>query len=304
MKFSAEMKQKTVAALMERREFFDGNDAQFAYQFGMSGSIYSRIKSGKWEGMIRDGQWLNIARELDVALTDRKWNAARTDVFAMIEEDVMFCKKHSKSMVLVDDCGIGKTFTAKYLSRTVKNCFYIDGRQATGKHEFVKLLAKTIGIDTRGTIANMRENIKYALKVLPQPIVIVDEAGACEDAVINLLLEIWNATENMCGWYLMGADGLRARMERNIGFNRVGWAELFSRFNDRYNSIVPKTKDERIGFYKKMIGDVLAANMEDTSQINEIIRRCLSNDSGRISGLRRAETIVRLMQEEQQEQQA
>ena len=294
MKFPEQMKPRVISALLDQRNNFDGTDSQFARQYGINNSVFSRIKNGEHEGLLRDAQWLNIARELDVTLTETKWNMARTDVYLMIEEDVLFCKAHSKSFILVDDCGIGKTYSAKYLARTLKNCFYIDARQCGTKNEFTRAIAKAIGVDEVGKLQSVRANIKYALKMLPNPCVIVDEAGALDDKAAMLLIEFWNATEKACGWYLMGADGLRAKVERNISNKKVGWAELFSRFNEKYNSIVPKEKSDRMNFYKKLISDVLSVNMKDQSQLNDIVKKCLVNDSGRISGLRRAETLVLL----------
>lgn len=251
-------------------------------------------KDDVYDGLLRDAQWVNIARELGVALQERKWNMARTRVFSAIEEDINFCKAYAKSLILCDDCGIGKTYSARYLSRTLKNCFYIDCRQSSSKNELVRALAKAIGVEHTGNLHTVRSNIKYALRLLPHPCVIIDEAGALEDRAVMLLIELWNATEQACGWYMMGADGLRAKMERNISNKKTGWAELFSRYNERYTSIVPAPRADRMAFYKKLIADVLGANMPDTTRINQVVNKCLVNDSGRISGLRRAETLVLL----------
>lgn len=293
-----DLKPRIVAELLKKRAMFDGTDGQFARSYGINASVYSVISNGgDLTGKLRDAQWLNIARELNMSLTERKWNTAQTDVFLMIQEDVEFCKTYSKSLMLCDDCGIGKTHTAMYLSNNMKNVFYVDASQCNTKNEFTKALAKVIGVDETGKLATVRKNIKYALRMLPYPCVIVDEAGALEEKAAMMLIEMWNATQNACGWYLMGADGLRAKIERNIGNNKVGWAELFSRFNERYSSIVPAEKQEKIQFYKKLISDVLSVNVTDKKQINEIVKKCLQNDSGRISGLRRAETLVLLHSE-------
>lgn len=295
IQFPTELKPKVVAALMEQRNNFDGTDKQFAKQWGINHSVFSRIKTAEnFDGLLRDAQWLNIARELDISLNERKWNVARTEVFEAIEEDVLFCQMNSKSLMLVDDCGIGKSFTAKYLSRSLKNCFYVDCTQCPTKAEFIRTLAKAIGVDENGKLMQIRANIKYALKTLPSPCVIVDEAGALNYEATMCLKEFWNATEKACGWYMMGADGLRAKMEASIRNKKVGFAELFSRYNERYNTIVPVNKDERIAFYTKLITDVLTVNIGDKRKIPAIVNKCLTNDSGRISGLRRAETLVML----------
>lgn len=288
-----EFKQKVAAALLAQRPNFDGTDQQFATQYGINGSVFSQIKNGRdLAGLLREAQWLSLGRMLDVALTERKWKMARTDVFTMIEEDVTFCQAHSKSLMFVDDCGIGKTYAAKYLARTLKNCFYVDGTQAKTKQQFVRLIARTVGADDKGRFVDVKANLKYVLRILPNPVVIIDEAGAPDYDALMEIMEFWNATEGACGWYLLGADGLRAKIERGIAGKKAGFAELFSRFNERYNSIVPTERSEKIGFYKKLITDVLSVNMKEKAAIPAIVKRCLTNDSGRISGLRRAESLA------------
>ncbi len=288
-----DFKQKVAAALLSQRPNFDGTDQQFATQYGINGSVFSQIKNGKdLAGLLREAQWLNLGRLLDVALTERKWKMARTDVFTMIEEDVTFCQAHGKSLMFVDDCGIGKSYAARYLARSLKNCFYVDGTQAKTKQQFVRLIARTVGADDKGRYVDVKANLKYVLRILPNPIVIIDEAGAPDYDALMEVMEFWNATEGACGWYLLGADGLRAKIERGISGKKAGFAELFSRFNERYGSIVPPERTEKMRFYKKLITDVLSVNIKDKSAIPTIVKRCITNDSGRISGLRRAESLA------------
>lgn len=292
--------QKTliVEKLLEQRKNFDGTDNQFAKQWDINYSVFSRIKNEKnYDGLLREAQWLNLGRELDVEMNTRKWNMARTDVFNMIEADVHFCKENAKAMICVDDCGIGKTFSAKYLSRSLKNCFYIDASQAKSRQQFIRLMAKTIGVDDRDKYVKVKANIKYALKMLPSPIVIIDEAGDLEYTAFLELKELWNATDKACGWYMMGADGLRRKIERGIQNKKVGFAELFSRYSERFSTIVPTDKSEKIAFYKKLITDVLCVNMKNKTNLNNIVKRCLTNDdTGNIGGLRRAESLLILNQ--------
>lgn len=297
MIISTEKRTVILAALLEKRKQYDGTDSQFSKQFGINASVFSRLKNGESGNLLRDAQWLNIARELDVPLTERDWKAVETEVFVAIRGHIETCKAQSASLILCDDCGIGKTYTAKYLSRTMKNTFYVDASQCSTKNEFTRAIAKAVGVDDTGKLAAMRANIKYALKALPNPVVIIDEAGDLDEKAFQLLKEFWNATENACGWYMMGADGLREKIERNIRYKKVGWREVFNRYNDRFNSIVPTDKDDKVSFYKKMITDVLKANMSDLSKLPEIVNRCLKNDSGTITGLRRAQTLAALHEE-------
>lgn len=294
---SDDFKRKVVARLIEIRDNFGGSDAMFAKQWEMNGSVYSRLKSGELAGLLKDSQWLNMGRELGINANERKWNTAKTDVFKTIEEDVLFCKQYSKSRICVDDCGIGKTYTAKYLSRTLKNCFYVDASQGKTKRQFIKIVARAIGIDINDKYENIKANVKYYLTTIQEPIVIIDEAGDLEYGAFMDLKELWNGTENACAWYLIGADGLRRKIERGINSRKVGYREMFSRLSERFTSPVPVGKDVRIQFYKKLITDVLMANMADTTNINSIVKRCLTMDGGGdIGGLRRAESLLILNQ--------
>jgi hypothetical protein len=295
---TTQQKQLIITALLEQRKNFDGTDQQFAKQWDINYSVFSRLKNEQsFDGLLREAQWLNLGRELDVDVQQRKWNAARTEVFNAIEQDVIFCKDNAKAMICVDDCGIGKTFTAKYLSRTVKNCFYIDASQAKTKQVFIRLIAKTIGVDDKDKYVRVKANIKYALRMLPNPIVIIDEAGDLEHNAFLELKELWNATDKTCGWYMMGADGLRAKIERGIQNKKVGYKELFSRYSERFTTIVPIDRNEKISFYKKLITDVLTVNMSNKTKLNDIVKRCLVNDDdGNIGGLRRAESLLILNQ--------
>ena len=295
MNLTNDFKQKVLDELMQVRNNFTGSDNAFSTQWNINKSVLSRLKHGEIEGLLKDSQWLNIGRILNVNLCERKWNTARTDVFTTIEQDIAFCRENSKARICVDDCGIGKTYTAKYLARTLTNCFYVDASQCKSKQLFIRTIAQTIGVETKGRLADVKENIKYYIKMLPQPIIIIDEAGDLSYEAFLELKEFWNATENACGWYMMGADGLRNKIERGINCKKVGYSEIFSRYSEKYTRVVPVNTHERQGFYKKLITDVLSVNCEDNELIQKTVARCLGNDThGVIGGLRRAESLLLL----------
>ena len=128
-------------------------------------------------------------------LGDRIWNMARTDVFNMIEDDVVFCKEFGKSMMFVDECAIGKTYSARYLSRRLKNCFNVDASQCRQERAFIKELARSVGAELEGTLEDIKASTKYILNILPRPIVIIDEAGCLSYSSLQLLHEFWNGTQ-------------------------------------------------------------------------------------------------------------
>lgn len=307
---SKEFINAVAARLCEQRNKFDGTNGQFAKMHGMSAAIFTRISYGERENILSATKWLMIGQNLGITPDEREWATARTDVFDVIEEDIIFCKTFSKARICVDDCGIGKTYTAKYLSRTLKNCFYIDCSQGKTKMQFVKMLARTVGVDCLGRFTDVKMRLKSQLQMLTKPILIIDEAGDLEYNAFLELKEFWNATEGFCGWYMIGADGLRAKIERGISGQKVGYAEIFSRFSEKFTRIVPTDRNERNKFYKKLITDTLAANNCPSNKIQLIVSKCLANDTARIAngndknekiffgGLRRAESLLILNSED------
>jgi hypothetical protein len=252
-------------------------------------------KGTSYIGKLKDTDWIRLGRAMEVLTNKRKWHTVKTDVFLKIEEDILFCKQNSKAMMFVDDCAIGKTYTAKYLAKTLPNCYYVDCSQCKTKSEFIRLIAMRIGVDHKGSLIEITETVKYWLNGSEKPIVILDEAGDLNTCAFLTIKELWNATEGACGWYMMGADGLRAKIDRGFNNKKLGFAEIFSRFSERYSSIVPIGKEDKRQFYGKLISDVLYANMNDSErrELDQIVKRCLVNDNrGRLGGLRRAESLL------------
>lgn len=292
MEITNSFRDAVVEQLLAKRANFSGSDTQFARSMEINPSVFNRLKNGERDKLLPDSTWLRLGRELRVTVNKRKWVTVETDVFCQIREEVMFCKEHSKSRIFVDNCGIGKTFTAKYLAKTLKDCFYIDCTQCNKKHEMVKSLARIVGVEVKGRINDIKENTKYYLSILDKPIIIIDEAGALDKDALGLVQEYWNATEGFCGWYMMGANALRNKIAKGVSKDKDYFAELFSRFSENFSSIVPTERWQKYAFYEKLIRDVLSANITDKSQLNELVKKSLVDIHGTVSGLRRAESLL------------
>ena len=290
MNLTNEFKQKVRTAILEKRDNYGGSDADFSKSLGINNSVYSRLKTGEVDKILSDTMWITIGRELQVKVFDDNWKVARTSVYSEIENNLHFCKEYSRSMVLVDDCGIGKTFCAKHIIRNMKNTFYVDCSQAKSKQLFIRLLAKTVGIDNQGKYYDVLANLKYYISALEKPLFVLDEAGDLEYTAFLELKGIWNATDGICAWYMMGADGLRDKIDRGIKNKKVGFAEIFSRFSDEFIKLVPNGKADRQEFYTNLIGDVASANLTDKSKIKPLINKCISKETT----LRYLETLIKI----------
>ena len=119
----------------------------------------------------------------------------------------------------------------------------------------------------------MFDDLVFYLRTLDHPQIILDEVG---DLVYEAFLEIkaaWNGTEGCCSWYLMGADGFKAKLERGVEFKTVGFAEIRSRCGDKYNSITPPEGEERKRFLLGQTMLVAQANAPTETDYTQIARR-------------------------------
>lgn len=216
-----------------------GSDAKFAKSLGISGSQYSRVKNGDLEQVLSDTAWIAIARQLEVNLGNApEWKTARTPVYEFISAQLEVCQSEALSALLCDLSDIGKTWTAKVYAKTHRNVAYIDCSLAKGKTLLIRQIARAFGLDYTGKLGDVEANTIYYLKTLESPLIILDEAGDLHYEAWLEIKALWNATEGACGWYMMGADGLKAKIQRSIDCKKVGYTEIFSRFGKRYGKVV------------------------------------------------------------------
>lgn len=273
-----DFKQKVLAAMATARANFYGSDAKFAVSLGISGSQYSRVKNGDTEQVLSTANWISLARTLGVNPDNEKeWHIANTPVFQFITAQLDICQREGLSSMLCDYSDIGKTFAAKHYCKTHKNAIRIDCSQVKSKQKLIRRIAQQLGVGGTGKYAEVYENLVYYLKGLPNPLIILDEAGDLQHDALLEIKALWNATEHYCGFYMMGADGLQYKIRRSIDNHKVGYTELFSRFGKRYGKVVP------VGEESKRVLDatalmIIKANAPAGSDYNRILRNTMGED--------------------------
>lgn len=263
---SKEIKLKIIEAIIERKANYSSAN-KFAKVLGISAAQLSRIMKGETERVLADTKFITIARKLNIVLDKSKeWIVAKTPVFMHIHSQLNVCQNQSLSSLLCDNADIGKTFTAKHYVSVNKNAVYIDCSLVKTKQRLIRKMAQEFGLDSIGRYADIFEDLVFFLKSSPKPLIVLDEAGDLNYPAFLELKALWNATEHACGWYMMGADGLKAKIERSIEFKKVGYTELFSRFGSRYQKITPDGKEARAKFDKQQVGIIAKVNGADDVQ--------------------------------------
>ena len=98
------------------------------------------------------------------------------------------------------------------------------------------------------------------MRSMTKPLVILDEFGDLSYPAFLEVKALWNSTEYRCGWYMMGADGLQKKLERQKELKKVGYAEIFSRLGSRYQRITPVNEEERKRFLLHEITKIIKVN--------------------------------------------
>lgn len=278
-------KQKILGAIAANRANYP-SDAKHAASLGITTSVYSAVKNGQTDKVLSDANWIGIARRLGVNLRGgMEWKAAKTPTFEYITSQLEISQKYCLSAILCDVPNIGKTFTARYYVQTHRNAVYIDCSQVKTKLKLVRKIAAEFGVDSKGRYADVYDDLVYYLRSIETPLIILDEAGDLQYEAFLELKALWNATERCCAWYMMGADGLKEKINRSIECKKVGYTEMLSRYGDRYNKVTPDDGKEREAFLMTQARIVAKANAPEGADIAQIVRKTRG-------GLRRVYTEI------------
>lgn len=286
MLVSNEMKARIIEAMKGARENFGGSDAKFATSLGINASQLSRIMRGDTERVLGEERWITVARLLGVGIgNQRAWKTANTPVFQFITAQLEKCQQESLSALLCDLSDIGKTYAALHYQRTHKNVVYVDCSQVKSKQKLIRKIAKSFGVGSTGRYDDVYEDLVFYLKQLPTPLIILDEAGDLHYEAFLEIKALWNATENACGYYMMGADGLRQKIARAIDNKKVGYTELFSRFGRKYINCLPSNNEERVRMLQTSASMIIKANSKEGTDVLKVLRQ--SADEQGVPSLRR-----------------
>lgn len=269
-----ESKKRISEAISAHRSNYP-SDAKHAASLGISSAIYSAVKNGQTERVLSEANWITIARKLGVSLRGEiEWKPARTATFDFITSQLELCQAGSISAILCDLPNIGKTFTARYYVKSHKNAIYVDCSQVKSKQKLIRFIAKEYGVGSNGRYADVYDDLVYYLRSIENPLIVLDEAGDLQYEAFLELKALWNATERCCAWYMMGADGLKEKINRAVQCKKVGYTEMLSRYGDRYSKVTPDDRKERGQFLNEQARVVAKVNAPEGSDISAIVRKC------------------------------
>ena len=273
MEITSSMKQRILAAMDANRVNYP-SDAKHAQSLGISSAVYSQLKQGQTDRVLSESNWISMARRLGVELrAGMEWKVAKTATFKYIWAQLSACQHSSLSAIMCDMPNIGKTFTAREYVKRHRNAVYVDCSQVKTKRALVRKIAREFGVGANGKFADIYDDLVFYIRTVETPIIVLDEAGDLQYEAFLELKALWNATERCCAWYMMGADGLRAKIERSVEGEKVGYAEMLSRYGDRFCKVTPDDGKERQAFLIEQARVVAEANAPEGEDAGALARK-------------------------------
>lgn len=251
-----------------------GSAAQVARKSGLNDAYISMIRNNKADGTVKNEHWQKIAGALNVRFDG--WNIVPTANFKVINAVLTDAKDNSLFMAVSHNAGSGKSLSSREFAGDNDNrmvFLYRVEHGETNKIDFLRALAQSLGIDTKGKgylSANRLADlvIDFFVRRLDQcPLLIVDEADKLTDKALRFFISLYNAVEGRMGCVILGTENLEKKIKSGVSHNRNGFDEIDSRFGRRFIRLP--------GVSKKECLDICKANgILDTKLADQLFQEC------------------------------
>lgn len=231
---------------------------------GVSAGTVSTILNGKYDS-ISDEMFRNIAMQVGGG-NAAGWQIVETGAYREIRTVMEDMQEWCDVTWIVGAAGCGKTTTAQLYAQEHREVFYILCSEDMSKAEFIREIARTIGLKTDGyTLRDLWDIIINNLIQMESPLMVFDEADKLTDTVFHYFISFYNRLEEKCGIIFMSTDYIKRRMDLGLRHNKKGYNEIHSRINSKFFELERTTAMD--------VYSICAANgLKDKGKINEVIR--------------------------------
>jgi DNA transposition AAA+ family ATPase len=251
---------------------------------GVSAGTVSTILNGKYDN-ISDEMFRNISSQVGGGSAANGWQIVETKAYA----DMMKAMQDSQELCfvtwIVGDAGCGKTTAAKIYTKEHREVFYIDCKKDMRRNNFVRELARTIGIKIEGySTYEAWDFIMSEIMRMDNPLIILNEADKlCED-VFLYIIDMYNTLEDRTGIIFLSTDQIKRRMDLGLRHNKKGYKEVSSRIDRKFFELDATTAND--------VYSICVANgLKDKAEINWVIKNAESYDFD----LRRVKKLIQIV---------
>lgn len=297
--------QQLIVTAIEQSIMSLGSASKVATKCGLNDRYISSMRSGRPDEALKDSHWRRAAQALGVNLSG--WQVVTStsnmqDAWMWLSD----AQAHKMFLAVSSVAGSGKTAACKNYrdADRARSVHYFDvGHSETNKVDFLRRLAQSLGIDTRGQgylSANRLSDLViewFVARLDSRPLLIVDEACKLTDKALRFFISLYNAVEGKMGCVMLGTENLEKRIKRGVHHNVNGFDEIDSRFGRRYLRFSGVTLGEA--------RDICAANgITDRSLQKSLFDECdpvtvVAGDGGTVKVLRDVRFLKRKVEREQ-----
>lgn len=231
---------------------------------GTSAATLSAILGGKWENISAD-MWRNLQAQVG-DMGQAEWQTAETTASQEMRFALEDAQRWKNVTWVVGEAGCGKTTTARQYEAEHSEVFYILCSEDMRRGDFIRDIARRIGIRTDGqTLRDSLDAITGALVQMEHPLLVFDEADKLNERVFHYFIDLYNRLEERCGIVFFSTAYIKRRMRNGLRYDKKGYNEIDSRIGRKFFELEPTRPND--------VYAVCALNgVTDKDRISEIIR--------------------------------
>lgn len=253
---------------------------------GISAGTLSSMLNGNWS-RISDSMWTKVAEQVKPTGSGSAtgWTIVQTGAFQEISYAMQDAQEYMNVTWIVGEAGCGKTTTGRLYAEEHKEAFYILCSEDMLKGEFVRTIARKLGIRSEGyTVRELWQEIIDSIIQMDSPLIIFDEADKLPESVFQYFISMYNNLEDRCGVVFLSTDYIKRRISNGLRYGRKGYKEIFSRIGRKYFDLEPTSAQ-----------DVYAICMANGITKREEIDKIIKEGDGYDFDLRRVKKSVHRM---------
>ena len=231
---------------------------------GVSAPTISSIMNDNWVN-ISDDMWRNIAAQVCTGVSG-EWQLVATSAHQEMNYVLDDAQRWRNVTWVVGDAGCGKTTAARQYEAEHGEVFYILCSEDMRRGDFIRDIARRIGIRTDGyTLRDNLDAIIAALVQMQHPLLIFDEADKLSERVFHYFIDLYNRLEERCGIVFFSTAYIKRRIKMGLRYDKKGYNEIDSRIGRKFFELEPTSPND--------VYAVCAANgLNDKAVISGIIR--------------------------------
>lgn len=200
---------------------------------GVSSATISQALSGNWE-LISDEMWRNLASQIGVSERGA-WQIVETGAY----QEMVFAMQDAQQVQnvtwVVGEAGCGKTTAARLFADSTSEVFYILCSEDMKKSDFIREIARKIGLRTEGySVRELLDRIIDSVVQMQAPLLLFDEADKLTERVFHYFIDLYNRLEDKCGIVFFSTGYIKRRMQMGLRYNKCGYNEIHSRIGRKF----------------------------------------------------------------------